>query len=221
MSDIATNDNKIQVEIWSDVMCPFCYIGKRQFEAALAEFPEKDRVEITWRSFQLDPGMTAMPGLSIDEYLASRKGFPVEQSKQMHARMTQNAAQYGLDYRFDKIVVNNSHAAHRLIQAAKSQGKGDALEEALFHAYFTEGRDIGDRAALAELADRAGLSGGTADEAWNDESGKWGALVDAEAAEASELGATGVPFFVFGRQYGVTGAQGTPTFRKVLEKFTQ
>jgi protein disulfide-isomerase len=211
----------IQVEIWSDVMCPFCYIGKRQFEAALAEFPDRDRVEVTWRSFQLDPSMTAQPGRSIDEYLASRKGFSVEQSKQMHARMTQNAAQYGLDYRFDKIVVNNSHAAHRLIQAGKAEGRGDNVEEALFHAYFTEGRDIGDRAVLADLARQAELSETAADDAWNDPTGEWGRKVDAEAAEASELGSTGVPFFVFQRQYGVTGAQGTPTFRKVLEKVAQ
>jgi len=211
----------IKVEIWSDVMCPFCYIGKRQFEAALADFPDRERVEVTWRSFQLDPGMTAQPGRSIDEYLAARKGFPVEQSKQMHQKMTQNAAQYGLDYRFDKIVVNNSHAAHRLIQAAKAENRGDALEEALFHAYFTEGRDIGDRAVLADLARQAGLSEGAADDAWNDPSGQWGAKVDAEAAEAQELGSTGVPFFVFQRQYGVTGAQGTPTFLKVLEKVSQ
>jgi predicted DsbA family dithiol-disulfide isomerase len=212
---------KFQVEIWSDVMCPFCYIGKRQFEAALEQFDQKERVEITWRSFQLDPAMKAQPGRSIDEYLASRKGFSVEQSKQMHERMTQNAAQYGLDYRFDKIVVNNSHAAHRLIQAAKAEGKGDALEEALFHAYFTEGRDIGDRAVLADLARIAGLSGGAADDAWSDSEGRWRALVDAEAAEAQELGSTGVPFFVFQRQYGVTGAQGTPTFIRVLEKLAQ
>jgi protein disulfide-isomerase len=212
---------KIQVEIWSDVMCPFCYIGKRQFEAALADFPEKDRVEITWRSFQLDPSMTAQPGRSIDEYLAARKGFSVEQSKQMHVRMTQNAAQYGLDYRFDKIVVNNSHAAHRLIQAAKAESRGDALEEALFHAYFTEGRDIGDQAVLADLARQAGVTEEAAEDAWNDFDGKWGAKVDAEAAEAQEMGSTGVPFFVFQRQYGVTGAQGTPTFTKVLEKLAQ
>jgi protein disulfide-isomerase len=210
--------DKIQVEIWSDVMCPFCYIGKRQFEAALDGFDEKDRVEVTWKSFQLDPAMKATPGQSLYAYLAKRKGFSLEQSKKMHDQVTQSAATVGLDYQFDKVIVNNSHAAHRLIQAAKSQGRGDALEEGLFHAYFTEGRDIGDRTVLADLAAAAGLEADLANQAFDDLTGEWGRLVDDEAAEAHALGSSGVPFFVFQRQYAVTGAQGELTFRKVLEK---
>jgi predicted DsbA family dithiol-disulfide isomerase len=213
--------DKIQVEIWSDVQCPFCYIGKRQFETALAEFEDKDRVEVTWRSYQLDPSLKAQAGESIYAYLARRKGFSLDQSKQMHVRVAQSAASVGLDYQFDKMIVANSHASHRLIQAAKAQGKGDEAEEALFHAYFTEGKDLGDQAVLAALGESIGLTTAQALDALEDPQGTWGQKVDAEASEAAELGSTGVPFFVFDRQFAVTGAQGVPTFKKVLEKVAQ
>ncbi len=209
---------KIQVEIWSDIQCPFCYIGKRQFEAALETFEEKDRVEVTWRSYQLDPGLKAQPGESIYAYLARRKGMSLDQSKQMHDRVAQSAASVGLNYQFDKMVVANSHASHRLIQAAKAQGKGAAAEEALFQAYFLEGKDLGDRAQLMALGLSIGLTPEATAEALDDPQGLWGRKVDDEASEAMALGSTGVPFFVFQRQYAVTGAQGMPAFQKVLEK---
>jgi len=216
-----SDTDKIQVEIWSDVMCPFCYIGKRQFEAALAEFEDRDRVEVTWKSFQLDPKLKADPGQSLYDYLAKRKGLTLEQSRQMHDQVTQTAARVGLDYRFEKVVVNNSHAAHRLIQVAKSLDKGDELEEVLFRSYFTEGKDIGDRATLKALAEEVGLSSAQADDAFDDSEGEWGRRVDDEASEAHALGSTGVPFFVFQRQYSVTGAQGTGAFQRVLEKVSR
>lgn len=209
---------KIQVEIWSDVQCPFCYIGKRQFEAALENFDKKNLVEVTWRSYQLDPKLKPEPGQSLYEYLARRKGMALEQSKQMHDQVTKSAAAVGLDYRFDHVVVSNSHAAHRLIQMAKAHGLADVTEEILFHAYFTEGKDLGDREVLRALAAKAGLTDAQAAEAFDDPTSEWGRKVDDEAAEAHALGSTGVPFFVFQRQYAVTGAQGEATFRKVLEK---
>lgn len=210
--------DKIQVEIWSDVMCPFCYIGKRQFEAALEGFEERDRVEVIWRSFQLDPKLKAAPGQSLYEYLARRKGFSVDQSRQMHDQVARSAAAVGLDYRFDRVIVNNSHSAHRLIQVARADGRAEAVEEALFRAYFTEGKDIGDRATLGALAAEAGLSADRAAEAFDDPTQEWRRRVDDEASEAHALGSTGVPFFVFQRQYAVTGAQGRESFRRVLEK---
>ena len=215
------SSDKIQVEIRSDVQCPFCYLGKRQFETALADFDDKDRVEVTWRSFQLDPSLKAQAGETIYAYLARRKGLTVDQSKQMHERVAQSAASVGLDYQFDKMIVANSHASHRLIQAAKAQGKGDQAEEALFHAYFTEGRDLGDHAVLAALGAGIGLSQEQTLDALQDAQGTWGKKVDAEAAEAGELGANGVPFFVFDRQFAVSGAQGIPTFKKALERAAQ
>jgi protein disulfide-isomerase len=215
------DSDKIQVEIWSDVMCPFCYIGKRQFEAALQDFEDRDRIEVVWKSYQLDPTLKAEPGQSLYDYLARRKGMTVEQSRQMHDQVARTAAQVGLDYRFDKVVVNNSRAAHRLIQTAKANGKGDALEEALFRSYFTEGKDIGDRAILAELAVSVGLTAVQASEAFDDPAGEWKRRVEDEAAEAHALGSTGVPFYVFQRQYAVTGAQGKDAFRRVLEKVSR
>lgn len=209
---------KIQVEIWSDVQCPFCYIGKRQFEAALAEFGQRDQVEVTWRSYQLDPGLKALPGETIYAYLARRKGMALDQSKAMHDRVAQSAQALGLDYRFDQMIVANSHAAHRLIQAARDHGLGEAAEEALFHAYFTEGKDLGNRDQLGALGEALGLAPELVADALDDPRGEWGRRVDDEAAEAHAIGATGVPFFVFQRQYAVTGAQGTPTFLKVLDK---
>lgn len=214
------SSDKIQVEIWSDIQCPFCYIGKRQFETALAEFEHRDKVEVTWKSYQLDPELKAQPGESIYAYLARRKGMSVDQSKQMHDRVAQNAATVGLDYQFEKMVVANSLAAHRLIQMAKSRECGDQAEEALFRAYFTEGMDLGDRAQLKQVAESLGL-GEVADEAWEDPNGTWGQRVREEASEAATLGSTGVPFFVFQRQYAVTGAQGVPTFQRVLETLGQ
>lgn len=212
------SSEKIQVEIWSDVQCPFCYIGKRQFETALASFDERDRVEVTWRSFQLDPDLKPLPGETIYAYLARRKGLTFDQSKQMHDRVAQSAASVGLDYQFDKMIVANSHAAHRLLQAAKTVGLGDAMEETLFHAYFTEGRDLGDTPTLLALATGLGLSEELSRDALDDPEGLWSRRVDDEASEAVALGSTGVPFFVFQRQYGVTGAQGVAAFQKVLEK---
>ena len=210
--------DKIQVEIWSDIQCPFCYIGKRQFEAALAVFEERDRVEVTWKSYQLDPGLQARAGETIYAYLARRKGMSFDQSKQMHDRVAQSAAAVGLDYQFDKMIVANSHAAHRIIQAAKVHGRGAEAEEALFHAYFTEGKDLGDPLVLTALAVAFGLSSEDARNALEDSGGAWGRKVEDEASEALALGSTGVPFFVFQRQYAVSGAQGIPAFKKVLEK---
>ncbi|HTH12923.1 MAG TPA: DsbA family oxidoreductase [Spirochaetia bacterium] len=212
------DSEKIQVEIWSDVQCPFCYMGKRQFEAALESFPGKDRVEVTWRSYQLDPGLEPRVGESIQAYLARKKGMSLEQSQGLHARVAQSAAALGLDYRFDTMVVANSRAAHRLIQAAKARGLGDRVEEALFRAYFTEGRDLGNQEQLVALGVAVGLSPDEATDAVEDPRGTWDKLVAEEIDLAQEFGSTGVPFFVFQRRFAVTGAQGEETFLRVLDR---
>ena len=212
------DSEKIQVEIWSDVQCPFCYMGKRQFEAALESFPGKDRVEVTWRSYQLDPGLEPRAGESIQAYLARKKGMSLEQSQGLHARVAQSAAALGLDYRFDTMVVANSRAAHRLIQAAKARSLGDRVEEALFRAYFTEGRDLGNQEQLVALGVAVGLSPDEATDAVEDPRGTWDKLVAEEIDLAQEFGSTGVPFFVFQRRFAVTGAQGEETFLRVLDR---
>ncbi len=207
--------NTMQVEIWSDIMCPFCYIGKRRFEKAMATFKDAENIEVVWKSFQLDPNQEDMPGKSINEYLAERKGWTVDYAREMNKYVTDMAAGEGLTYDMDKAVVANSFNAHRLIQMAKKAGLGDAAEEALFFAYFTEGKNINDDQTLIQI----GVGIGLAEQAIQEmlESGIYVNDVRAEAQEAGMLGARGVPFFVFNRKYAISGAQATEAFTQVLD----
>jgi predicted DsbA family dithiol-disulfide isomerase len=140
--------NKLKIEIWSDVMCPFCYIGKRRVEQALAQFPHNDRVEIEWKSFQLDPTTQAQPGKSTYAYLAEKYGKDLAWSMEMHTNITEQAKKDGLDYRFDKAIIANSFDAHRLSHLGKANHVGNELEELIFKAYFTEGKDVSDHEVL-------------------------------------------------------------------------
>lgn len=206
----------MQIEIWSDVVCPFCYIGKRRFESALAEFPGKDKVEIIWRSFQLDPDATSGTGLSVTEYLAQRKGIPVEQARELNAYVTEQAAALGLTFDFDKAVITNTLDAHRLIHLAKAYGRQDAAEERLFRAYFTEGLDLGEHEVLVSLGMELGIDELKIRDLLN--SDLYADAVDHDQYQAQQLGARGVPFFVFNNKYGVSGAQGKEVFLEVMEK---
>lgn len=211
-----SNKKKMKVDIWSDVMCPFCYIGKRHFEEALAKFENGKDIEVVWHSFQLDPDAEAQPGKSAYEYLAERKGQSLEWSKQVHSQVTQMAADAGLTYNFDKAVVANSFDAHRIVQLAKKHGKGDAMEEQLFKAYFTEGKDIANDATLTELATSIGLNKEEVEEVLS--SDKYADDVQEDVATASRLGINGVPFFVINNKYGVSGAQPSATFVQALQQ---
>lgn len=205
---------KIKVEIWSDIMCPFCYIGKRHFEAALNNFPDKENVEIEWKSFQLDPSIPESTAENIYEYLAKRKGFSVETSIKMHENVTKMAEAAGLHYHFDKAKVANSYKAHRLIQLAKTKGLGDVIEERFFLAYFTEGKDFGNEDVLKDLGKEIGLSLEEMNDALTNE--EFSKRIRQDIAEGQQLGLTGVPFFVFNRKYGVSGAQPAAHFTDVL-----
>lgn len=209
--------NKMKVEIWSDIMCPFCYIGKRHFEEALKQFPEADKVEIEWRSFQLDPTLPKPASdQNVYEYLAQRKGISAEQSKRMHENVVQMALEAGLDYDFDNTVVANSFDAHRLIQFAKTKNLGDEAEERLFKAYFTEGKDMCARANLLQFAKEIGLDENETKKVLG--SNAYTEEVKRDIEEAAQLGVRGVPFFVFNRKYAVSGAQPSEAFIGVLEK---
>jgi protein disulfide-isomerase len=199
-------------------MCPFCYIGKRNFEKALERFPGRDSVEVEWKSFQLDPSIPDPPGFkgNIYQYLAGRKGISYEESVKMHERVVKMAAEAGLQYRFDLAKVANSFKAHRLIQMAKAKHLGDQAEERLFLAYFTQGMDMSDAAVLAELGKEIGLSGSDVNEALSND--EYAYKVRQDIAEAEQLGLRGVPFFVFNRKYGISGAQPPEAFVQVLEK---
>ncbi len=204
----------LTVEIWSDVVCPFCYMGKRRFEHGLSEFEHRDEVQVTWRSFQLDPDLRPVPGQGIYAYLAQSKGITTEASRRMHDRLADAAAELGLRYRFDTAVVANTFDAHRLTHLARARGVQEKLEESLFAAYFTEGRDIGDHATLAELAARAGLDAAEAREVLA--GARFSQEVRDDVQEAAELGADGVPFFVFDHAVSVAGAQPSELFLEVL-----
>ncbi|XHR95779.1 DsbA family protein [Mucilaginibacter sp. UC70_90] len=206
----------MKVEIWSDVMCPFCYIGKRRFEEALTGFEDKEQIEIEWKSFQLNPDLKTNPNISINQYLADIKGWTLDHAEQMNDHVTQMAAQAGLTYNFSKSVVANSFNAHRLAHLAKKHGLGDAAEEALFRAYFTEGRNIDDTETLIEMGKSIGLN--TEEIKQTLESDTYADEVKHDIAEAQYLGVRGVPFFVMNRKYAVSGAQEVAVFKDTLTK---
>ncbi|HOY05393.1 MAG TPA: DsbA family oxidoreductase [Saprospiraceae bacterium] len=210
--------NKMKVEVWSDIMCPFCYIGKRNYESALQQFSGHNDVEIVWKSFQLDPSIPEkMDGPeNVYQYLAQRKGFSYEQSVQMHENVVRTAKNAGLTYNFDKAVVANSFNAHRMIQLAKTKGLGDAAEERLFSAYFTEGKNFGSPEVLVELGKEIGLTEADVHEALANDT--YAAAVKRDIQEAQSLGVNGVPFFVFDRKYAISGAQPPAAFLQALEK---
>lgn len=206
----------MHVEIWSDVLCPFCYIGKRRFEAALAQFPHKNAITVTWKSFQLDPNVKrgAHPGYA--QMLAFKKGLHPEQAGQMLASVTAMAREVGLEYHFEKAVVANSYDAHRFSHLAHTHGLQDAAEEALFAAHFVHGNDISDAQTLVQIGTDIGLK---ADEVMQVlQSTEYADEVKADIQEATEIGVQGVPFFVFNRRYAVSGAQESNVFLEVLTK---
>ena len=213
---MSTAGKKMEVEIWSDVMCPFCYIGKRKFEAALAEFPGKDQVAITWKSFQLSPHMVTDPAKNIHQYLAEHKGISLQEAERMNDYVTDMAAQVGLAYRFDQAIVANSMKAHRFSHYAKTQGKQDEAEERLFSAYFTEGKNTDDLDTLVALGEEIGLDGAEVRTVL--ESDKYTEAVRTDIYEAQQVGVRGVPFFAFDRKYGVSGAQDSQVFLQTLQK---
>ncbi|MCM1014050.1 DsbA family oxidoreductase [Brevibacterium sp. XM4083] len=205
----------MKIEIWSDIACPWCYIGKRRFETALEGFPHKDDVEVEWRSFQLDPTLPAHVEESEADYLSRSKGMPAEQVRQMFAQVSDQAAREGLNYDFDSVVVANSFTAHRFLHFAKSHGVMAAAEEALMSGHFESGRDIGSIDYLAEVGQSLGLDPTETRRVL--ESDEYTDAVKADVAQARMLGANGVPFFVIDRKYGISGAQKPPVFTQALE----
>lgn len=206
----------MKVEIWSDVVCPFCYIGKRKFETALANFAAQDKVEVVWKSFQLDPEMDNRAGLNVHEYLGKRKGGTPADGKRMNDNMAAIAAEVGLEFNFDKAIINNTLAAHRLLHWAKTQGRQNELKERIFKAYYTEGQDPADYNTLVQLAQEVGLDAAAARQVL--EENRYAADVKQDQNQAHQLGVQGVPFYVFNQKYAVSGAQSPEMFRQVLEK---
>jgi predicted DsbA family dithiol-disulfide isomerase len=198
---------KLRIDIWSDIACPWCYIGKRHLEAAIERFPHRDAVEIVWHAFELNPSAPRESdrGSSYAERLARKYGSPVAEAERRIARMTDVAAADGLSFRFDKIRPGNTFDAHRVLHMALDHGVQGAVKERFLRAYMTEGEAIGQPDVLVRLAAEAGLDAdevrkALASDAYVDE-------VRADEEQARELGISGVPFFVIAEKYAVSGAQ--------------
>jgi predicted DsbA family dithiol-disulfide isomerase len=196
-------DGGVLVEIWSDLVCPWCYIGKRRFEQALRDFEHADDIEVVWRSFELDPSAPA-DGTSVDlvAHLATKYGTDRTGAEAMLERVTENAAGEGLEYHLEIARRGSSFDGHRLLHAAKAQGKQQEMGERLFRAYFTEGVAIADRHELQRLAAEVGVDASALDDLTT-----YADDVRADVAAARELEISGVPFFAVDRRYGVSGAQ--------------
>lgn len=206
----------MKIEIWSDYVCPFCYIGKRNLESALQQFPHRDRVEIVYKSFELDPGANTEAGMPTYDMLAHKYGMSLEQVKGMTANVTAQAAAVGLAYRLDETTVQNTFHAHRLSQYAAAEGAGAELAERLFKAYFIDADNIGDIERLAELAAECGLDPAAVKAML--QSDAYMDTVRDQEQEANALNIRGVPYFVIDRKYAISGARPPADFLGAITK---
>jgi predicted DsbA family dithiol-disulfide isomerase len=205
----------MEIEVWSDVVCSWCYIGKRHLERALEGFPERDRLTLRWRSFELDPSIAADAG-SADEELARRRGITLDEAREMHARTELQGAEVGVSFDFKRARRGNTFDAHRVLHMAYDNGCQPEVKERLLATYFSEGGVIGDRATLAAAASQAGLDHDQVAEMLAGD--RYAAEVRADEREAAELGINAVPFFVIDRRYGLAGAQPPELLRQAIER---
>lgn len=209
----------MKIEIWSDVACPWCYIGKRRFETALNAFPHKESVDVQWRSYQLDATLPDHYDGTQLSYLVERKGMDANQLQGMLGHVMEQARAEGLNYDFDSVVVANSFNAHQLIHLASTYGLADAVKEALLSGHFEHGEDIGSREYLLRLGTSVGIDSAEINGALDAQ--KFAPDVRHDFEEARALGVTGVPFFVIDRKYGISGAQPAAAFTQALEQAWQ
>jgi predicted DsbA family dithiol-disulfide isomerase len=205
----------VKVEIWSDVVCPWCYIGKRRFEAALADFEHREQVEVVWRSFELDPSAPRSHSGAYAERLAAKYRMRVVEAQANIDHMVEVGAQNGVVFNFDVAQPGNTFDAHRLLHLALDRGKQDVLKERFLAAAFTEGAPIGDAGALAALATEVGLPPDDVRAVLDGDT--YAADVRADEQRATMLGISAVPFFVVAERYGLAGAQPTELILQVLE----
>jgi predicted DsbA family dithiol-disulfide isomerase len=208
--------DRMTVEIWSDVVCPFCYIGKREFERALEGFPFRDSVDVIWRSFELDPDAPVRSEFDMYGMLVSKYGGTREDAVQRVQGVVDRARTVGLEYVMDKAVIGSSFDAHRVLQFAKTVDKGDAMKERLLKAYFMEGAHLADVPTLIRLASEVGLDGAAVAEMLA--STQFTEAVRQDEADARQLGVRGVPFFAIDRRFGVSGAQHSAAFLGALNQ---
>jgi predicted DsbA family dithiol-disulfide isomerase len=207
--------DEMQIEIWSDVVCSWCYIGKRHLERALEGLPQRDSLTLRWRSFELDPTIAADAGLA-DEELARRRGITLDEARAMHAETERQGADVGVAFDFSRARRGNTFDAHRVLHMAHDHGCQPAVKERLLATYFSEGGAIGDRRTLADAAAQAGLDRDQV--AAMLDSDRYGDEVRADEREAAALGINAVPFFVIDRRYGLAGAQPPELLRQAIEQ---
>ncbi|MGE7109949.1 DsbA family oxidoreductase [Lysinibacillus sp. NPDC047702] len=209
----------MKIEIWSDYVCPFCYIGKKQLEQAIEDTGFAGQVELVYKSYQLDPTTPVDTNVSTYEALAKKYGMSLEKAKEMTQGVATRAKEVGLNYNFDKLMEENTLKAHRLVKWAEQQGDATPLVEALLHGYFIEAKRIGQDNVLVDIAEQIGLN--------RDEAAKilvtdeYKSEVESDIQEGLELGVRGVPFFVLNRKYGISGAQPQEVFEDTLRKVAQ
>ena len=207
----------ISIKIWSDIACPFCYIGKKHLESAISHLSEdqKKQILIEWKSFQLDPNLPDYSELSVTEYLSQRKGIPLDKLKIMNQRVSEMGESAGIHFEFDSIKLGNTFNAHKLLQFSKQMGKGQETKDRLLKAYFEEGVSVSSLENLSSIAEEIGLSAEETNNAFTNT--LFADKVKTDIHEAQTLGISGVPFFVFNNKYAVSGAQPVSVFREVLE----
>jgi predicted DsbA family dithiol-disulfide isomerase len=204
----------MKIEIWSDVMCPFCYIGKRHLEKAIESTPFGNEIEIEWKSYQLNPEYHNTSNESLYDYLARAKGMTVQQAKEMTSNVLEMASGAGLALDFERSVPANSFDAHRFLHFAKTKGVQNQAEEALFHAHFSEGKDIADKQILSSIGHTLGFVKAEIDHALDTDA--FAEAVQYDGYESQQIGIRGVPYFVFDRKYALSGAQPIETFKAAI-----
>lgn len=209
-------DQKMKVEIWSDIMCPFCYIGKRKFDIALDQFAQRDSIEVIWKSFDLAPGLKTDTSIHSIDFLQKHKGMSKDQAEQAIKRIVEFAKDTGLDYDYDKVIIANTHKGHQLLHLAGQSGLQNEMKERLLKAYFIEGRNVDHVSTLVELGVEVGLEEAAIISEM--EESQFEAHIDQDITEARNIGVNGVPFFVFDRKYAISGAQPEEQFLNVLNK---
>jgi predicted DsbA family dithiol-disulfide isomerase len=206
----------MKVEIWSDMVCPFCYIGKKHFEEALQKFSHKDEVEVIWKSFEIDQNAKRDYTGGFYAMLAEKFNTTPDKAKTMNQRVIKMASEAGLKFNMDNAIPTNSFDAHRLMQLGAKHGLANKVEEKVFSAYFTEEKHIGNKETLKNIAGEIGLNAEETDKMLKGDEYSYEVRTDED--EAHEIGVSGVPFFIFNRKYAVSGAQPVHLFSEVLQK---
>lgn len=205
---------KIKIEVWSDIVCPFCFVGKKKLEQAITKLAAEDKVEVIWHSFQLDPDFPSDVSMPSAEYLSERKGYPINQIKEMGVQLASQSKEYGIDFKFEKALTFNTLDAHRLLQWSKTLNKSNELKEAFMTTYFTDGVDLSNQENILAVVENIGLPKEKAKEII--ESDTFTDEVQNDIYQSRQLGVRGVPYFLFNDKEVISGAQNDSVFENMI-----